>query len=325
MDFVGLLVGAISLGTVFLFGTVGEIISQKGGNLNLGIPGIMCLGMAGGCLGIVLYMRSLANPDNASYILILLIALFCSILFSVFGGMIYSVLTVSLRTNQNVVGLALTIFGSGASQYVMDSINDSGALFAKASVKIRAGLPFADNLGAFGEIFLSHGVLVYLAIAIGIISAILLRKSKTGLKLRAVGENPATADAVGINVTAYKYGSILIGCAIAGLSGLFYVMDYNSGTFDNTSTIQAFGWLSIALVIFTMWKPDLAIFGSILFGALYILGSKITGLKTLGQQELIKLLPYVVTVIVLIITSIFGKREVQPPASLGINYFREDR
>lgn len=325
MDFVGLLVGAISLGTVFLFGTVGEIITQKGGNLNLGIPGVMCLGMAGGCLGIFLYMNGLGNTDEANYILILLIALLCSVLFSAFGGLIYAVLTVSFRTDQNVVGLALTIFGSGLSQYVMDGMKDAGELFAKASVKIRTSLPFADNLGAFGEIFLSHGVLVYLAIAIGIISAIMLRKSKTGLKLRAVGENPATADAVGINVTAYKYGAILIGCSIAGLGGLFYVMDYNSGTFDNTSTIQAFGWLSIALVIFTMWKPDLSIIGSILFGALYILGSKITGLKTLGQQELIKLLPYVVTIIVLIITSIFGKKEVQPPASLGINYFREDR
>ena len=166
---------------------------------------------------------------------------------------------------------------------------------------------------------------MYFAIALAIVAALFLKKTKAGLRLRAVGENPGTADAVGINVTAYKYGAILIGSAIAGLGGLFYVLDYNCGTFDNTMTIQAFGWLAIALVIFTMWKPDLSILGSIVFGALYILGAKITGLSTLGQQELIKLLPYIVTIIVLILTSIFGGKTVQPPAALGTNYFREER
>ena len=135
----------------------------------------------------------------------------------------------------------------------------------------------------------------------------------------------ATADAVGINVNAYKYGAILIGSAIAGLGGLLYVMEYNSGTFDNTLTIQSFGWLAIALVIFSLWKPDLCILCSIIFGALYILGFKIVGLSSLGQQELIKLLPYVITIIVLIITSIMDRKENQPPASLGLNYFREER
>ena len=199
------------------------------------------------------------------------------------------------------------------------------ALLAAASVKAKSYLPFADSLGAFGKIFLSHGILVYFAIALAIVAALFLKKTKAGLRLRAVGENPGTADAVGINVTAYKYGAILIGSAIAGLGGLFYVLDYNCGTFDNTMTIQAFGWLAIALVIFTMWKPDLSILGSIVFGALYILGAKITGLSTLGQQELIKLLPYIVTILVLILTSIFGGKSVQPPAALGTNYFREER
>lgn len=327
--FVGLMVGAIGIGVVFLLGSVGEIITEKSGHLNLGIPGVMCMGMAGGCVMVVSYMKGLSDPANASYMLILLFALFGACLFAAIGGAIYAFLTVTLRTNQNVVGLALTTFGAGFSQFIMNrlflAVPNGRALLAAASVKAKSYLPFADSLGAFGKIFLSHGILVYFAIALAIVAALFLKKTKAGLRLRAVGENPGTADAVGINVTAYKYGAILIGSAIAGLGGLFYVLDYNCGTFDNTMTIQAFGWLAIALVIFTMWKPDLSILGSIVFGALYILGAKITGLSTLGQQELIKLLPYIVTIIVLILTSIFGGKTVQPPAALGTNYFREER
>ena len=320
----GILVGAISMGMVFLLGSVGEIITEKSGHLNLGIPGIMCLGTAGGCFGVSLYMNMLGNPNSASWIILILLPIITSALFSALGGLIYAFLTVTFRVNQNVVGLALTTFGAGFAQFFMDKFVNT-IRFAKASKIIRTSLPFAENLGWFGEIFLSYGFLVYLAIAIAIISAIILKKTKVGLSLRAVGENPATADAVGINVTAYKYGAILIGSIIAGLGGLLYVMEYNSGTFDNTLTIQSFGWLAIALVIFSTWKPDLCILGSIIFGALYILGYKITGLQSLGQQELIKLLPYVVTIIVLIITSIIDKKENQPPASLGVNYFREER
>ncbi len=327
--FVGLMVGAIGIGVVFLLGSVGEIITEKSGHLNLGIPGVMCMGMAGGCVMVVSYMKGLSDPANASYLLILLFALFGACLFAAIGGAIYAFLTVTLRTNQNVVGLALTTFGAGFSQFIMNrlflAVPNGRALLAAASVKAKSYLPFADSLGAFGKIFLSHGILVYFAIALAIVAALFLKKTKAGLRLRAVGENPGTADAVGINVTAYKYGAILIGSAIAGLGGLFYVLDYNCGTFDNTMTIQAFGWLAIALVIFTMWKPDLSILGSIVFGALYILGAKITGLSTLGQQELIKLLPYIVTILVLILTSIFGGKSVQPPAALGTNYFREER
>ncbi len=320
----GLLIGAISMGMVFLLGSVGEIITEKSGHLNLGIPGIMCLGTAGGCYGVSLYMSMLKSASSAEWIILIILPIITSVIFSALGGLLYAFLTVSFRVNQNVVGLALTTFGAGFTQFFMDNFVDT-IRFSKASKIIRKPLPFAEDLGWFGETFLSYGILVYIAIAIAILTAIILRKTKVGLSLRAVGENPATADAVGINVTAYKYGAILIGSSIAGLGGLLYVMEYNSGTFDNTLTLQSFGWLAIALVIFSMWKPDICILGSVIFGGLYILGYKITGLKSLGQQELIKLLPYVVTIIVLIITSMLDSKENQPPASLGLNYFREER
>ncbi len=318
-----LLIGAISLGVVFLFGCVGEIITEKSGHLNLGIPGIMCMGAAGGCLGVSIYMNSLASADSAVWIVLILIAIFSSALFGAFGGLIYAFLTVTLRSNQNVTGLALTIFGSGFTQFIMDTwVNRSR--FSMASKIISSSILGDSDWGWVGKLLLGHGFLVYFAIVVAVVVAIVLRKTKVGLNLRAVGENPGTADAVGINVTAYKYGAILIGSAIAALGGMFYILDYIGGSWENASTIEGLGWLAIALVIFTLWKPDLSILGAFVFGALYIAASVITGI-TFSQMKVLKLLPYVVTVIVLIVTSILDSKENQPPASLGQNYFREER
>lgn len=311
---------AISIGIVFLLGSVGEIITEKSGHLNLGIPGIMCMGGAGGAYGISLYLSGISGEP--SWAPVILLGILFAILFSLIGSIIYGFLTVTLRSNQNVTGLALTTFGAGFAQFFMNNYIDSETL-PSAGFLVAKGLPFADKLGGFGEIFFSHGILIYLAIAIAIVTAIIFKKSRMGLHLRAVGENPATADAVGINVTRYKYLAVLIGGAIAGLGGFFFVMGYckGLGISESCTDIQAFGWMAIALVIFTVWKPDLAILGSFVFGALYILAYQ--GIKF--NTEILKLLPYIITVIVLIITSIFGSKGVQPPASLGVNYFREER
>jgi simple sugar transport system permease protein len=151
------------------------------------------------------------------------------------------------------------------------------------------------------------------------------------LHLRAVGENPGTADAVGINVTKYKYTATCIGSGIAGLGGFYYIIDYMASQ-EAYLSLEAFGWLSIALVIFALWRPHLSIFGSALFGALYLAGSYIPSIpafQALGLPmsftQLLKMLPYVVTVIVLTISSVRNRREDQPPAALGINYYREER
>ncbi len=324
---ISFLVGAIALATVFLFGCVGEIITEKAGHLNLGIPGIMCVGTAGGCFGVAIYMRALSDSANASYLLLILISIVFAVLFAAALGGIYGILTVSLRCNQNITGLAVTIFGNGFAQFFMDTCVLRGDAdrenFEAAGKLISKGLPFADSLGWFGEIFLSHGILVYLSIAIAILAAWFLKKTRAGLHLRAVGESPATADAAGINVTAYKYGAILAGGGIAGLGGFFYIMDYIKGSWENAATIEALGWLSVALVIFTLWKPNFSILGSFIFAALYICAYYINGDST--EKELLKLIPYVMTVLVLIATSIKGSKNSQAPASLGLSYFREER
>ena len=315
-------VSAISIATVLLYGCVGEIITEKAGHLNLGIPGIMCMGTAGGCLGVSLYMGGLSSPDQASWVLLVLVSLLFSTVFAAALGGIYAVLTVTLRCNQNITGLAITIFGSGATNFIMSFVDRTH--FDPAGKLISSALPFADKLGGFGKVVFGHGIFVYLAIAAAVICGLVLNKTRVGLHLRAVGESPATADAAGVNVTLYKYVAILVGSAVAGLGGFYYIMDYIKGSWENAATIEAFGWLAIALVIFVLWKPNIGILGAVLFGACYIVAFIIPDI-TSTQREIIKMLPYVITIVVLILISVRKKREHQPPASLGLPYFREER
>jgi len=315
------LYSSIGIGMVFLFGCVGEIITEKSGHLNLGIPGIMCMGTVGGCIGSTICVNM--SNGTPSWLLLVIISIIFTVVFASFGGLIYAVLTVSLRANQNITGLALTTFGAGFADYFMTFT--SSVILSKASKVIKACLPFAVGNGTvFVDVIFGYSIIAYIAIAIAIVASLFFKKTKTGLNLRAIGETPATADAAGINVLKYKYLAILVGSGIAGLGGFFYVIDLVGGSWENASTIQGLGWLAIALVIFSIWKPSFAIVGSILFGLLYSLASYITGVS-FAQMKLLKLLPYIVTVIVLIVTSIIGKKETQPPASLGINYFREER
>ncbi|MCQ2414072.1 MAG: ABC transporter permease [Clostridia bacterium] len=315
-------VSAVSLAIVFLYGCLGETLMEKAGHLNLGIPGIMCLGTAGGCLGIALYQGMLSDPSKPSWILLILFSIFFSVIFSSFGGSIYALLTVSLRCNQNITGLALTTFGSGLTQLIMDKYVDRSYFDAAGKVISRG---FVNNSDAPGilKALLSYGFFVYFGIVLALAATFVLNRTRVGLHLRSIGENPATADAAGINVTLYKYLTIIVGSSIAGLGGLFYTMDYLKGSWENASTIEAFGWMAIALVIFTLWKPNVSILGSIVFGGFYIAAFVLNGSST--QKELLKLLPYVITVVVLIFTSIVKKKGSQAPAALGLSYFREER
>lgn len=320
---------AIPFAIIFLYGCLGEIISEKSGHLNLGLPGVMCMGAFGGCLFVSNYLGSFSNAQNANYFLVVLLSLMGAMIFGTLGGLIYAYLTVSLKCNQNITGLALTTFGSGFASYFMGSFKTDlqKANFTKASKIISKYMPIGDKTGWFGKVFLSYGILVYLAIALCIITTLIFNKTRVGLNLRAVGENPATADAMGVNVNKYKYCSILIGSSIAGIGGIYYIVN-NSGVWDNSSTLEAYGWLALALVIFTTWRPVIAIFGAFLFGLLDRFGSFAflfnIKLNPFGDV-LMKILPYLVTIIVLIVTSIIGKKETQPPSSLGQNYFKEDR
>ena len=317
---------AVVQGIPLLFGSTGEILTEKSGNLNLGTAGVMYVGGITGVIGAFLYEQ---NATQMNTFLTVLIPILSSILGSLVMGLIYSFLTVTLRANQNVTGLALTTFGVGFGNFFGGSLikltksDVPSVTLTATSLAFKKALPFASKLGWFGEIFLSYSFLAYVAIAIAIIVSFYFNRTRSGLNLRSVGENPATADAAGINVGKYKYISICLGSIIAGFGGLYYVMDYACGVWSNNAFGDR-GWLAIALVIFAIWRPNLSIIGSILFGGLFIVHNYIPNLS-MSDQELFKMTPYLVTIIVLIVISMLKKRDFQPPQSLGLSYFREDR
>ena len=181
---------------------------------------------------------------------------------------------------------------------------------------------FLSNIPIIGKLLFSYNFMIYLSIAIAIGMTWMLNRSRVGLNLRSVGEDPATADAAGISVTAYQYAATCLGGGICGLGGLYFTMVSGSGNWA-ADAMDGKGWLAVALVIFALWKPLRAVWGSVLFGALMIMYMRVTQLGI--PTEIYKILPYVVTVIVLISISIRQKRESQPPASLGNAYFREER
>ena len=317
---------AVTFGTVILFGALGEILTEKAGNLNLGVPGIMYLGGIAGLMGTFFYESAAANPNP---FLCVLIALACAFAAAALGGLLYSFLTITLRANQNVTGLTLTIFGGGVANFFGGALNTmAGGVgqisVATTSAAYRANIPALANLGAPGRLLFSYGFMVYLAILLAVLLRWFLNRTRMGLNLRSVGENPATADAAGVNVIRYKYLATCIGAGISGLGGLYYVMDYTMGTWANDGSIERLGWLAVALVIFATWRSLNAIWGAYLFGALSWLYFYLPGL-TRRSQEIFKMLPYLVTILVLIFVSMRRKRENQPPAGLGLAYFREER
>lgn len=319
---------AVAFGTVIMFGALGEILTEKSGNLNLGVPGIMYLGGISGLAASFLYENG--NPNPSSFVSVAL-AIFFSFLVSALGGLLYSFLTITLRTNQNVTGLTLTIFGSGVGNFFGGMLNKMAGGVGQISVdtaskafrKYSTTLAGANTDSPLYAIF-GYGWLTYVAIVFAILLNFFLKKTKVGLNLRSVGENPATADAAGINVTKYKYLGTCIGAGLSGLGGLYYTMDFVKGTWANDGTIEALGWLAVALVIFATWRSLNAIWGAYLFGITYWLYLYIPGLNRYSL-ELFKMIPYVVTLAVLIIVSLRRKKEDQPPEHLGLPYFREDR
>ena len=316
---------AIGQAIPILFGATGEIVTEKSGNLNLGIPGIMYMGGVSGLMGAFFYERSTSSPNG---VVGLLVSLLCALMASALGGFIYSFLTISLRANQNVVGLALTTFGVGFGNFFGGSISKLAGGVGQISVATtatayRACIPGLSKIPIIGDVFFSYGVLTYLAVALALYLSYFLEKTRKGLSLKAVGESPATADAAGISVSKYKYIATILGAAIAGMGGLHFVMEYLGGTWMNDGFGDR-GWLSIALVILALWKPTRAIWGALGFGALYILYMYIPGLERY-MQEIFKMLPYLVTMIVLVLSSKRNKVENQPPKNLGLAYFREER
>jgi len=325
MAFVSFLYTAIKFSTVFLFGATGEIINQKSGHLNMGTPGIMYLGALGGILGERIYISTVPADQPLNSFLIVFIPIIFAIIFGALGGLIFSFFTVTLKCNQNVTGLTLTTLGVGISCYFIAIVNTNR--MAEAGLQLQHAFSWYNNLGGFGEIFFGQSWFTYLGIVVAIAAAVIIKRTRVGLNLRAVGENATAADSAGINVNAYRYTATIIGGAISAIGGAFYELDKVKGMFNIADGIDAFGWLALCIVIFSMWKPMIAIGASFLFACLGILPNFLAPyLNGIGYVSyILMMVPYIVTLIVLIIVSVFNKKRNQPPGNLGISYFREDR
>lgn len=321
-----LIVAAVTFGTVLMYGTLGEILTEKTGNLNLGVEGIMYMGGAFGLAGAFYYEKAAGAAANGP--VAITIAILSAFAAGMAASLIYSFLTITLRTNQNVTGLALSIFGTGIGQFVGEFMRVSEGGYVALSNHLKDAFSatifpsFLINIPVIGRILFSHTVFFYLAVVLAVLMHFFLKKTRAGMYLTAVGESPATSDAAGINVTKYKYLGTTIGGGISAIGGMVYIMT-TAGCVWNHEGLSGVGWLAVALVIFCIWRPLNAIWGAILFGAMMIMYLRVS--IPFIPTELYKILPYVVTVIVLILTSMKNSRDKQPPASLGLNYFREER
>lgn len=316
---------AVFAATPLLFGTLGEILTEKSGNLNLGVEGMMYMGAASGISAAFLFER--AAGAGASPVFAAVMAVVVSFLAGAVGGLIYSVVTVTLRANQNVTGLTLTIFGVGLGNFIGELLGSSAGGYASVSDNVKAvfsgiKIPLLSKIPYLGPLLFNYDFMVYFAIIIAVVMAWFLNRTRKGLNLRAVGENPATADAAGINVTLYKYLATCVGGGICGLGGMYISMVRTSGTWVH-NCVSGQGWIAVALVIFAAWSPARAMFGALLFGGLSVLRlyMPIEGIPT----QMYNMVPFLATVLVLIVTSIRQSKERTQPKSCGTNYFREER
>ncbi len=311
------LYAAILAAVPLLYGTLGEILTEKAGHINLGVEGMMYLGAIAG------FAVGYATSSPA-------LTLLAGFAAGALGAAIYAFLTVTLRANQNVTGLTLTVFGTGVANFIGEQIKTLapvGTAFMSEGLKAALTplkLGAASGLPVVGKLVFSHSILTYLALLCAILMSLYLSRTRRGLNLRAVGENPAAADAMGISVTRYKYAHIMLGGGLSGLGGVYISMVTCLGNWQ-PNIVAGQGWIAVALVIFASWRPLRAVLGSLVFGALSVLRLYISKDVADIPAAIFSMLPFAVTCMVLVASSIRMKPENCQPASCGINYFREER
>jgi len=307
---IDLFTAAVQVGTILLFATLGEIITEKSGNLNLGVEGMMLMG------AVVGFTTSLATANP-------LLSILGAMLAGAAGAAIYAFLTVSLRSNQTVTGLALTIFGTGfasfAGQKLMGlRVPEAVNIFFQPAV-----IPVLSAIPVLGPIFFRQNVFVYLGYVLSIVLGIYLNHTRAGLNLTMVGENPAAADAAGISVSGYKYVHTVVGGAFCGLSGAYLSLAYIPNWQENVTAGR--GWIAVALVIFCAWSPYRALFSAFLFGCLDILGVRLQKFDIQISPYFFDAIPYLATILILVLAAMGKKKSRITPAALGNAYFREER
>ena len=313
-----ILASAVLYGTPLLFAALGELLAERSGVLNLGVEGMMLIGA-------VMGFWAVQRLDAAGGVS-LTVALGVAALAGALMALIHAFLVITLRANQIVSGLALTIFAgaAGLSSYLANDLSLSGVPADHAFTSLDVlGL---GSLPVVGPILFDQSALVYLSWLLVVGIGLYLARTRAGLNVRAVGESPAAADAMGIDVTAYRYLHTLAGGALAGIGGACFSLQITPAWVDGLT--GGVGWIAVALVIFAFWRPDLCLVGAYLFGAFSALPLLLQARGWLGgvPAEVFNSLPYVMTVVVLVaVSSGAAKRRLGAPAALGIPYVREER
>lgn len=323
-----LFIAAVLAGTPLLLGALGEILSERAGNMNLGVEGMMFMGAISGLVGSYYYEKIiLQSGGTPNGIISALAALLFSFLAGCLGAAIYSFLTITLHANQNVTGLTLTIFGTGFANFFGEYFaQKEGGYIAVSDITKSAftnlSIPVLSDIPVIGRLFFQYNWIVYFAIAATLFMTWFFKKTSIGLNVRAIGESPATADAAGIPITRYKYVATVVGGGICGIGGMYMSMVTTSGVWVH-GCVGGYGWLAVALVIFATWSPFRGMLVSLIFGGLTVMRLYITipGLPT----QLYDMIPYLATILVLVVTSMRQSKEHAQPKSCGINYFREER
>jgi ABC-type uncharacterized transport system permease subunit len=321
---------AVMASAPLLLATLGEILTEKSGNLNLGVEGMMFMGAIASLGAAYGYEQAvMVAGGTPSALLATVIAAGAGAAAGALGALIYAFLVVTLRANQNVTGLTLTIFGTGFGNFFGELIGKQAGGFVQVSAATKSMFSNIDfgalsDIPILGSLLFNYNWMVYFGLLVMGVMAWFFRKSRRGLNLRAVGENPATADAAGINVTLYKYVATTVGGALCGLGGMFISMSSTAcaGVWVH-DCVNGYGWLAVALVIFAMWSPARAWLCGLVFGGLLVVRNyfPIPGLP----MQIYSMFPYIATILVLVFASIRQVKEHAQPASCGLNYFREER
>lgn len=313
---------SVQMGTHILFATLGGILCEKAGNMNLGIEGMMLMGASVG------FAAALSTGDP-------FLAVLAAGTAGAAGALIYAIITVTLRGNQVVTGLVLAIFGAGVSGFLGKNLSGKSLPSRVTDAFAPVSIPVLRDIPVLGKMFFEQSIYVHLAIAAAVVLSVYFNRTRIGLNVRAVGENPAAADASGIAVSRYKYIHVLAGGFLCGLGGAYLSLVFVPRWQENITA--GAGWIAVALIIFSRWDPLKAIAAAYAFGALKGIGFKFQniGLVVFGNRivfspQLLDMIPYVATIAVLVLTSrgLVSKtrhRRGFGPAALGSAYFREER
>ncbi|KAB0628854.1 ABC transporter permease [Acinetobacter gandensis] len=299
IEMTAILAGTIAAATPLIFAGLGELVAERTGVINLGVEGMMLVGAIAGFAFAAQYDASVAS------------ALLVGGIAGTLMALIFAFFTLSLSTNQSACGLALTIFGIGISAFIGQNYV-SMALPGLEGINI----PLISEIPVLGPILFQHNYVVYLSMLAFVVIWWVLTKTRLGLLLKAVGESPESAHAMGYNVLAIRYCAVLFGGAMAGVGGAFLSTVYTPMWIENM--VAGRGWIAIALVVFATWKPTRLMLGAYLFGGVTILQFHAQALGLNVPNELLSALPYVATIVVLVLISRNKKHlKLNLPASLG--------